>query len=256
MIKKLKYLRRFYGDLANENDRYRCVTVTEASELLEAQRLHARVYRDKGYVKDDEIGLDGTLHEIGDPYKNHAHYFAVKRLGTNKIVASSRLIYAPKGQTLKDFQTFTHLNIWSKVTKHLLSNYNASECLEVSALVKIRGESLLPVLMLYREMWQYSLNNGCKIWLMSCNAELFSRLKLLFGDAVQAAGPPQHFRNFTFVPATLEIEPSLVHLAVSMKSLNPVKRHISRRIVRFFLSNLSEKSLSTLESTSAFRMIR
>lgn len=242
MIHQIRSLLRYYRMINNGDDRYECRLVDETSLLQGAQQLHAAVYLAKGYVRPEEINENGILHVEGDPYQEHAYYFTVKNKQTNQLAASARLIYAPANSTLADFQTLTHLKLFDEA-RSILAKYKADDCLEVSALVRVQNENSLAVLMLYREMWQFTLKQGHRLWLMSCNANLYTRLRFLFGNALQPIGPKQSFRNHMFIPVMIEIESSLNNLLRNSYSRNPIDRALKRRLVRFFLNGVPDSAL-------------
>lgn len=243
MLRSLNRLINYYRVLGDGERSYKCIKVEDPETLLEVQRLHARRYFARGYVKPEEIDKRGVLDVKGDPYQKHADYFAVINKNTHKVVAGARLIYPMPHETLDDFQALKHFRVYGQSRKYV-HKFNPEEVREVSALVKTPGEGPLPTLMLYRAMWQYSFINEHRAWVVGCNADLYKSLYWLFGAAVRRIGPLQKFRNHLFIPSLFEIVPSFNNLLHESKTLNPVKRLLKRRLVRFFLKGLSTNTMT------------
>lgn len=237
MIKKLSKLAGYYRMLDKEPDNYECYQANDSEVLKEAKVLHANVYFSKGYVKPDEINEEGILHAEGDPYQKFAHYFVVRRVDTQKVVALGRLIYAPPDTVLADFQMLTHMALFEEEKPRIL-RHGVKHALEVSAVVKAPGESSLAVLLLYREMWRFSLQNKCQVWLMACNSNLFTSLKTLFGSALHQVGPRQPFRNHQFVPAMVELEPAYKILSRNSAPRRLFRNPVQHKLAAFFMRDL------------------
>jgi hypothetical protein len=230
--------------LKSEPQDVRVLVVNTDDHLKGAKQLHAKVFLKHGYITEENLLEDGIIDLLEDPYQEHAQYFIAERMIDNqwKLVAASRLIkgHAEKGH--KSFQTLNHQEIYKRYEKQIAAIDPAS-CMEVSALVKESGESTVITLMLFRAMWQYSVQAGSSIWLMSCDAKLYARLEFLFGDALTKIGEQRFFKGHDVVPGLLDMNESLYRFLVQAKSLNPFKRSMKRALVKFFLAGLPKKYL-------------
>jgi hypothetical protein len=211
--------------------------------------LHASVYHARGYVQDED--LVGKAKYIGhkeDPYQRHAQYFVVEREldGVRQVVATARLIYADPNKGYQSFQTIVHQPIYEKYSK-MIHELDPDKYGEISALVKLPGEDTKVTIMLYREIWHYTLSHGYSKLLMSCDARLFQSLKILFGDSLVKIGDAKYFKGHNVVPAMLDITSSVDNL-LKVSRYNPLKRHLQLKVVKFFLRGLPSEFLPRLRA--------
>jgi hypothetical protein len=236
MLTKLTRNLALIRDLGHEPAELHVIEVDNAGQLQEAKKLHAKVFLSHGFVKESDLTNHGL--EIGgaeDPYQSHAKYFAVERTNGSKprTVAVSRLILCDPAQGHQSFQTYRHQKL-NENAKALIDGTVPEDIAEVSGLVKQPGEKTIVTLMLYREMWRYSIRKHHKLWIMSCDAALYNRLRLLFGDSLVEAGEKKYFKGHEVVPVILEVEDSLNRIS-EMKHLSPLKRQLQAKLVNFFL---------------------
>jgi hypothetical protein len=242
MISHLKRVRRYSQLLRDNHIDYTALFADTAALVRDAQKLHGSVYLDRGYLKAEDLRLDGTIRAHEDPYQQRSHYFVVIKNDTKSTVAAARLIHGGDKPTHESFQTYTNLTL-DKSGKKLIRQYDPSKSAEISGLVKARGENTIAVLMLYRLMWQTSISRGYRLWLMSCDVKLYTKLNFLFGNALTAIGPQQHYRGHEVIPCMLNIDQSTLALIHAVQSLNPLKRLLGRRLARFFLHDIPQKAL-------------
>lgn len=231
--------------LRAEPDDLRAHSVTEKALLKQAQLLHAQVYRAHGYITDQDLTQSGLIDHREDPYQDHAQYFAVERQidGKWRLIAASRLILSHKTKQHQSFQTYIHQTLTPQA-KALVESSDPSRIAEVSALVKVPGQSLAAALMLYRAMWHYALAHDHELWLMSCDLRLYQRLKLLFGSALTKAGDIRYFKGHNIVPLLLRVDQSLDGLTTRKRWSLPPRRLLRRRLLAFMLRGLNLETLS------------
>jgi len=178
-----------------------------------------------------------VIGEKEDPYQGHSRYFIVERSDgeTKRVVASSRLILSDPTKGHQSFQTYRHQKL-NSIAATAIERTKPEQCAEVSGLVKEPGENTIVTLMLYREMWRFSLKKKHELWLMSCDANLYKRLKLLFGNALIQAGEKTYFKGHEIVPVILEVPASLQRVK-EIRHLNPVKQQLQQKLVKFFLKD-------------------
>jgi hypothetical protein len=114
-------------------------------------------------------------------------------------------------------------------------------------LAKQRGVSRLAPLLLYRAMWQHSLEQRHKLWLLACDYRLFARLKLLFGPAIQKAGPVTFYLGSDSVPAVLKLTSSIRAMGRAIDNASWHQRWLRRRVAKFMLKGISIDLLSDNE---------
>src|SRR6266403_439409 len=162
MFKKISQILKFYKILQENTEMYRVVVVKTKDHLDEAKRLHAKVYFKHGYIKPSDLTEDGLyIGRIEDPYQDHAQYFVVERIDgpQPQVVSAARLILKHKNKGHESFQTYVHQPLYEKY-KTKIEQIDPATCVEVSGLVKDSGVSTIAVFMLYRAMWQYSVQHG------------------------------------------------------------------------------------------------
>ena len=244
MFSSLRLIRQLHAATQRPDASLRASIVVTDAQLKAAKALHARVFLDRGYVRASDL-VDGgkAIGPAEDPYQTHATYFVVERLQPQGrvVVATARLIHATPQLKHNSFQTLVNQRLNQSQLTYLQS-LDPARCVEVSGLVKAKGESTFAVMMLYRAMWQYSIVRGYKLWLMSCDEGLYRKLKTLFGDTLVAIGRPTFFKGHHVVPAMLELDHSIGQL-LSLSRYNVVKRQAQMILARFFLHGLPASCL-------------
>jgi hypothetical protein len=238
MLKKLSYNLTLIRDLGTEPKELRAHEAINPNQLNSAKELHAKVFHSRGFVKDTDLIKQGrAIGEKEDPYQGHSQYFIVERSDgkKNRTVAASRLILADPLKGHQSFQTYHHQKL-NSVAMAAIAKTKPEQCAEVSGLVKEPGENTIVTLMLYREMWRFSLKQKHELWLMSCDANLYKRLKLLFGNALIQAGEQSYFKGHEVIPVILEVPASLQQIK-EIRHLNPVRQQLQQKLVKFFLKN-------------------
>lgn len=207
---------------------------------LQAQLLHATVYRQRGYIRENELAPDGRISHEVDPYHRHSLYFIVLRRdehGHEKVVATARQINALSEKGHASFPTIEHLDLYPKALT-ALHKLDPEGCVEISALAKQRGASTIAPLMLYRLMWQYSIKKGHHTWVLACDTNVYKRLKLLFGETFDQIGDETFYLGSDVVPAKIQIDKSIDAIFSGLRSRNPAKRAVQRYLVPFMLDGL------------------
>lgn len=158
--------------------------LTEAVEIRQARRLHARVYRERGYITVDQVDPDGVLGADADPWSEHATYFAVSRGGS--IVATARQIRTPQ---IHQLPTLTAADHDLPQTRAVLA-CAPGQVVEISALARAEGSDRHDAVALYSAMWDHSVRSGQRAWVMSVDLHLFRQLqRTICGDAIRPVGP-------------------------------------------------------------------
>jgi hypothetical protein len=211
------------------------VTQTDDPKLIEqAQKLQAKIYHQKGYVQLEEIGPDGRLNVADDPHQNAAIYFVAMDKNKHEVCATARLLRSRTEDSFDGFQLFEHFTIYPNEQRDI-RKYNIQDTYEVSALARDQYAPSEAVLELYRGLWQYSVTHNHKLWLISCNADLFRTLRAVFGKSIKPIGHRQLFRHHYFIPAILEIEPSHKYLKAQLKKRPFVLNPLKKRLAAYFL---------------------
>lgn len=216
---------------------------TNANRILDAQRLHARIYLDRKYIKPNEVSGDGRIAASVDRYRNQSDYFVLVDATDpkGKILATARQIHAVHGQGHRSFPTVKQLKLYPEMNQ-LIRSIEPDKIVEISALAKEHGVDPRSIMLLYRAMWHHSLRRRHSIWLMACDAGVFSRLKELFGDAFIRIGDNSYYMGSEVVPAMLEVHRSIDDLVLqSRRSLNPFERQLKGSLVSFFMTGLPLK---------------
>jgi hypothetical protein len=251
--KTLGYRKLLYGG----DSSHKVYLVETDPHLKQAQYLHAAIYIERGYITEDELGPDRRMHLRADPYQAHAQYFVVTNESQNgAVVATARQINAVEARGHASFPTVEKLKLYQSI-RDAIEKVDPAHCVEISALAKAHGASSSAVLMLYRTMWQYSLTQGHRLWLMSVDSAAYARLKFLFGDALVRIGDNTIYMGSEVVPAMLEVERSLAPLKREGRSWHPVKRMMRREMVKFLLVGLGDEYRNRLKHpVSAFEVIK
>lgn len=238
-MKQLLYSRLHRHILGGSEQRFRAYVASQPNHIVSAQKLHAEVYLKRGFIYEQDVAADGLISHSADPHRAKATYFVVTRTldsGKEEVIAAARHIRAAQ-PGCKDLPLLQHSDINKEYRRHI-SSYQPSNCVEVSALVKKRGFGSLPTLLLYRVMWQHSLQQGDKLWLMACSPPLFKRLTQLFGATFFRIGPTAPYVGEEVIPVMLKIEEAERRLQrQARRSWHPGKRFLYRELLAFFTSD-------------------
>lgn len=253
MLRSLTRLRKHFRDLidywyAFQNDDQAALRVFEVdseSYRIAARRLHAAVYLSRNFVEERDVA-DGFLSLKIDPYHSHSQYFIVVDKKTGELVATSRQVKARRSRGYNSFAMFTHTPLYKRAIK-LITRHDPLDCVEISGLAKHRGVSKIAPLLLYRAMWQHSIERQHKLWLLLCDYRLFARLKLLFGPAIQKVGPVTFYLGSDSVPASLRLTSSIRDLERAIDNAAWFQRWLRRRTVQFMLKGINVELLSEKE---------
>ncbi len=240
IIKKIYRDAQFIRDIKNFRDLpYVCKIAKSHGEVMSARRLQARVYLEKGNIRKDQITKDGVLDEKTDSYYNQSTYFIVKDLrhkSSGVVLAASRQINHIEGMGFDAFQIFKKVKI-DDAGKNFVSRFDPERTVEISGLVKKRGQPLILPMYLYRQMWRYSVQRNHHLWIMVITDHLYYRLKHMFGSVIREIGPKQalpHSNNFV-VPSALEINRVMDILQAERESGGYVQKAIVNKVLDFFL---------------------
>ncbi len=97
--------------------------------------------------------------------------------------------------------------------------------------------------MLYRAVWHYALRQHYEYLLVSCNARLHRRCKVIFGKSWIRVGPSDNSMNARVIPVMIDIRGSLDE-ALTLSRVNPLKRHVKLSALRFFVRGLPEEVIT------------
>lgn len=248
-VKRITAYRRLLRETGDTT--YHVTYVSDKKYRLLAQRLHAHVYLERQFVTPDLIDSLGKLSRQADPYQYHSDYFAVSynKDGDSEVIATARQIKVVKRHGHAYLPTIGKLKLYDGV-RATIEQIDPTKCIEISGLAKKSGHSSYAVLMLYRQMWHYSLLHGHKVWLMACDAKVYDQLKFLFGNALTQIGPETFYMGSTVVPAILEVDNSYTALHHETRTINPLERRFKKEIVSFFTRGLPA---SLLKKHRAYR---
>ena len=205
--------------------RYTVSIAEEGSdEIIAAKKLHAAEYLARGFIEESDI-FDEIIHEQSDPHQKHAIYFVVKNKQTVVGVAR-QIVYKGAGDMKESFPILEKANIYSRY-RDKIERQHPHTVVEISALVKKRGESSIVPIVLYRSLWQYSRKHNHDFWIMACDVRLYHRLRLLFGPAILRIGKVTSYYGGDVIPSALHIPSSERYL----------KEHVSRKHKLFTIRN-------------------
>lgn len=207
----------------------------DSQDLRDAKKLHANVYLSLGFVDESEL-FDEMIHEESDPYQRHAEYFVVKK--RDEVVAAARqIVYKGTGEHHDSFPVLSKAIIYDRSRKRLLG-YHPTEIVEISALVKKRGESSVVPLVLYRALWRYSLASQHRIWVMACDPRLYARLKILFGPAFTKIGQRTPYKGADALPVALVMDVSVKYVQKVLGTRRWMIFDLKRRAAGFMVKDL------------------
>lgn len=238
----IRQLLKYYRQLGTEDPNLRTVMVSEPDALAAAKELHARTYRRLGMVPAQALTSDGRhIGLAADPHQAHAQYFSVQDLrggddGRPRTIATVRVIVAEPGSGLRSFPFYERRTLYPRYRRELEA-LDPAACGEISALVREQGASGTAALMLYRAVWHYALSQRYERLLVSCNARLHRRCKIIFGKSWIKVGPSEYSMNARVIPVMIDIGGSM-DAALTLSRVNPVRRAVKRKALRFFLRGL------------------
>lgn len=236
---------RYYRQLDAEVPSLRTVVASEPDALSAAMELHARTYLRVGIQPPEALTARGHIAPAFDPYQTHAQYFSVQdvRDGGQRTVAAVRVIFADPDAGLDSFPFFREKRPVYPRYRSLLGTLDPADFGEISGLVREPGTSGKAALMLYRAVWHYALSQHHAYLLVLCKARLHRRCKVIFGKSWIRVGPSyDRLASIREIPVIIDIRGSLDE-ALTLSRVNPVKRHIKLKALRFFLRGLPEEAI-------------
>jgi hypothetical protein len=237
----LKYCRQLGAEVPG----LRTVLVSEPDALSAAKELHARTYLRVGIQPPEAITAEGHIGLAFDPYQAHAQYFSVQDVEDGagagpRTVAAVRVILADPGSGLDSFPLFHEKRPLYPRYRDLLEAADPAACGEISALVREPGTNGKASLMLYRAVWHYALSQRHAYLFVLCKARLYRRCKVIFGNSWIRVGPDyDRLANIREIPVIIDIGGSLDE-ALTLSRVNPLKRRVKLKALRFFLRGLPE----------------
>jgi hypothetical protein len=245
------YWRLFTGRGAGKDYWVGPVAADDTPTLLQAKRLHAAIYLSIGFIDHTDI-RDGIMHAKSDPHQLHADYFIVKH--HEEVVAVARqIVYKGVGPHHESFPSLKKTDIYAR-SQRAIEKIPATSIVEISALVKKRGESPVVPLILYREMWRHSLQQHHKLWVMACDVRLYERLRVLFGPAMRVMGKKTYYMGSDTIPAMLEPHAGLRYLMKRARTIIPIKREVRRHILMFFVQDSPPEAFYALDKRQLVKM--
>lgn len=208
--------------------------------ILEARQLHARCYLKWRYITSNDIDQDGTIKAEIDPHVVQSQYFIVQdvNLPGSPVVTTARQIrLSLEGQTPQHLPTLTNVPIDAHLHK-ILNNYPASECIEISALVKDSGVDSVAPLLLYREMWHHSLLHGHRLWIMGVDNEVYKRLHAVFGSSFISIGQSSFYMGSIVEPVALDVERAMDNMVMTLTKNGLSLAPWRALLARFFLTGV------------------
>jgi len=162
------------------------------------------------------------------------------RDGEPRTVAAVRVILAEPESGFDSFPLFREQRQLHPRHRRLLEAVDPAACGEISALVREPGTNGKAALMLYRAVWHYALSQRHAYLLVLCKAHLYRRCKIIFGRSWIRVGPGyDRLTNIREIPVIIDVRGSLDE-ALTLSRVNPVKRLIKLKALRFFLRGLPE----------------
>lgn len=188
--------------------------LTEPSEILQAQQLHASVYLANRFVGAGDLSANGTIGPAMDPWPPASRYFGVSR--GNEVVTTARQI------TLPDARRLPALSLSGLFEKEAgqLTDLDPESVVEISALARARRGRSSDVVAIYSRMWHESLARRHHVWVMAVDLPLFAYLRTYFaGRAIRPIGPTQTYLGSLVMPARIWVD-----------ELNSEMRHLARTV--------------------------
>ena len=205
----------------------------DSEDFIAAKKLHASVYLAKDFVSESDLEED-IIHHRSDPHQNHAEYFVVKR--RNVVVAVARqIVYKGVGEHHESYPVLSKAIIFERSRQRIISHH-PKEIVEISALVKMKGESSIVPLLLYRALWRHSYKKKHRLWIMACDVRLYERLKILFGATLTRIGQRTPYKGGDVIPVAIDLPRAYNYvrkLASTSSGMRPMS--VKRRAAKFML---------------------
>lgn len=249
----LKDSRSYFNLLRNHSgDQFQVIKTSDPTHIQQAKKLHASIYLQRGFVTADEL-RGGKLRHRVDPHQAHSIYFVVLDTKTGEVVANARQIRATRKLGHLSFPMVSQASINNRAQR-AIDAHAASDCVEISGLVKKRGVSSIVPLLLYRALWHESLRAEHTLWLMACDVRLYERLHLLYGPALKKVGKTASYKGGLIVPAILEINHSLAAIESSLSKTAWFHKALRIRAVKFLIHGVPTRHLSMSEHAAYLRL--
>lgn len=175
--------------------------LTSAQDILEARRLHAAVYVDRGFVAEHETGDDGTLVPEVDPWPSMSTYFAIRR--KSGIVATARQIHPPELDRLPAIGLSDRRAHQTRAVLQCAPH----EVVEISGLARSYVSTRFDAVALYVSMWRHSMAAGHRAWVMAVDPPLFVQLReMICGEAIKPLGPRRAYMGGNLVTAAVFLD--------------------------------------------------
>ena len=169
--------------------------------IMQARRLQAQVYLERGFVTQDEVSDDGTLSPRVDPWVNRSTYFGVHRGG--RLVATARQI---ETDDVRSLPAIRRADADLAHTRSVLE-CSSREVVEISGLARSAGSTRHDALALYVSMWRHSMAVGHQVWVMAVDPPFYLQLrKMICGNAIRPMGPLREYMGFRLVMAAMFLD--------------------------------------------------
>lgn len=228
-----KYIKSWRVLSERQQGQFKVVKIDESGDLLQkAKKLHADVYLLREFITKEHINEEGHIHSDFDPHQHHSLYFVVISNKTNEVVAVARQISWEKNKARSSFPLLQNARLYK--TAALPTKKQQQTTVEISALVKKQQTSSTAVLMLYREMWRYSIEVKHSTWIMACDVNLYKNLSFFFGPALVRIGYQTKYRGGDIIPVMLSPKTALNRLQTGKRAT--MKESLIRNKIITFMS--------------------
>lgn len=187
------------GDHSEETKLYAEVATSE-EQIYAARVLHAYAYLRAGYVNENDI--ENRVLTAGiDPYVNRSTYFIIANNSETPrpIVVARQIAY----DHTRSFPLLENMKI-SPSSRDVLDGIDLPNCVEISGLAKMPGASKFYTLLMYRDMWQYSIKHGHDKWFIASDERLTKSLENMFGATITRLGDTQNYLGSPTDPMLLD----------------------------------------------------
>lgn len=217
------------------------VRIATGEQILTAQRLHAWRYLEEGYVKKSDITEEGVLSDLIDPYKPLSTYFILSDEHTPRqpVVVARQIEFDPNNV----FPVLKNMTLWPSGEK-AVDKVDHPRCVEISGLAKVPNARRSLTLMLYRDMWHFSLKESHDKWFIASDIRLTEDLKAMFNGAIQSIGPTQDYLGSPTDPMLLDASHGMTTLLEECLDLYPEQPIDRKEIVALLLEGLDLEFLS------------
>jgi hypothetical protein len=235
-------------NLGNDEAKRLGVIRTEHPSLIrEARQLIATSYLKLGFIEPEHIDEEGVLAEEHDPYMTHSEYYLIRKSveGSEEPIITStirKIIFnSEKGK--ESFPVMEHSDKFYPESQDQIEKVGLENCVEISALAKIKTDDPMESLKLYRSMWQEALTRRGtdkeeKLWIMASSPVLFDKFKIIFNGAVKRIGPNLDYPGQETIPALLDPVSGFIEIVESIKN-NPDMADQRKMVVDFLIDGLS-----------------